>query len=171
MDKIKQVIILSQEQENTTLLAVIRLRGTVNVHFKVQETLDLLNVRRTNYMTLIPNTSSNLGMLNKTRDFITWGEINPKVLEHVLRKRGELRGKINLTDKYVKENTDYPTITSLAKALHKGELSLKEIPNMKRFFRLHPARKGFKAIKKGFAEGGDVGYRGEAINELIVRMA
>ena len=165
------MIKLSQEQEKTTLLAVIRLRGTVNVHFKIQETLDLLNVRRTNYMALIPNTPSNLGMLNKARDLITWGEINPKVLEHVLRKRGELRGKINLTDKYVKEHTNYPTITSLAKALHKGELSLKEIPNMKKFFRLHPARKGFKAIKKGFAEGGDVGYRGEAINELVVRMA
>ncbi len=165
------MIILSQEQEKTTLLAVIRLRGTVNVHFKVQETLDLLNVRRTNYMTLMSNTPSNLGMLNKARNFITWGEINPKVLEHVLRKRGELRGRISITDKYVKENTDYPTITSLAKALHKGELSLKEIPNMKKFFRLHPARKGFRAIKKGFAEGGDVGYRGEAINELIVRMA
>ena len=165
------MIILSQEQEETTLLAVIRLRGTVNVHFKVQETLNLLNVRRTNYMTLITNTQSNLGMLNKARDFITWGEINSKVLEHVLRKRGELRGRIGITDKYVKENTNYPTITSLAKALHKGELSLKEIPNMKKFFRLHPARKGFKALKKGFSEGGDVGYRGEAINELIVRMA
>jgi large subunit ribosomal protein L30 len=165
------VIILSQEQEQTTLLAVIRLRGTVNVHFKIQETLNLLNVRRTNYMSLIPNTPSNLGMLNKARDLITWGEINPKVLEHVLRKRGELKGKIAITDKYVKENTSYPTITSLAKALHKGELSLKEIPDMKKFFRLHPARKGFKAIKKGFAEGGAVGYRGEAINELIVRMA
>jgi large subunit ribosomal protein L30 len=42
---------------------------------------------------------------------------------------------------------------------------------MKRFFRLHPARKGYKAFKKGFAEGGELGYRGSAINELIVRMA
>ena len=73
---------------------------------------------------------------------------------------------INCFDLYPDQDT-----AILAKALHKGELSLKEIPNMKRFFRLHPARKGFKAIKKGFAEGGDVGYRGEAINELIVRMA
>ena len=162
---------MSQEQEKTTLLAVIRLRGTVNVHYKVQDTLNLLNVRRTNYMTLLPNTPSNLGMLNKAKNFITWGEIDSKVLEHVLRKRGELKGRTSLTDKYVKENTDYPTITSLAKALHKGEVTLKEIPNMKKFFRLHPARKGFKALKKGFAEGGDVGYRGEAINELIVRMA
>ena len=152
---------MSQEQEKTTLLAVIRLRGTVNVHFKIQETLDLLNVRRTNYMTLLPNTPSNLGMLNKARDHVTWGEINPKVLEHVLRKRGELRGRINLTDKYVKENTVYPTITSLAKALHKGDLSLKEIPDMKKFFRLHPARKGFKAIFSSI-----ILHRGESVSTV-----
>lgn len=42
----------------------------------------------------------------------------------------------------------------------------------KKFFRLHPPRKGFerKGIKKPFTVGGALGYRGEKINELIKRM-
>lgn len=162
---------MSQEKTTTELLAVIRLKGKINVNYKIKATLDMLNVRRTNYMTLIPNTPSYLGMLKKARNFITWGEINQDILKHVLEKRGEITGKKKLTNKHLKENTAYPTITALTKALHKGEVSLSEIPEMKRFFRLHPARKGYKGIKRGFAEGGEVGYRGTAINELIVRMA
>lgn len=162
---------MSQKQKTSHLMAVIRLRGRINVHFKVGETMDMLNVRRTNYMTIIPSTSSYLGMLRKSKDFLTWGEINQETLEHVIRKRGELEGRTSLTDKFVKENTPFPTIKAFSKALLNGEISIGDVPNMKKFFRLHPARKGYKALKKGFAEGGDLGYRGEAINELIVRMA
>jgi large subunit ribosomal protein L30 len=170
LDKI-EVKKMSQEKAKTDLLAVIRLKGKINVNYKIRATLDMLNVRRTNYMTLVPNTPSYLGMLKKARNFITWGEINADILKHVLEKRGEITGRKKLTNKHLKENTEYPTINALSKALHKGEISLNDIPELKRFFRLHPARKGYRGIKRGFSEGGDVGYRGTAINELIVRMA
>lgn len=162
---------MSKTQNKPDLLAVIRLKGKINVNYKIQATLNMLNVRRTNYMTLIPSTPSYLGMLKKARNFITWGEINQDVLRHVLEKRGEVTGRKKLTNKHLKEFSEYPTINALSKALHKGEVALGEIPEVKKFFRLHPARKGYRGIKKGFAEGGEVGYRGEAINELIVRMA
>ena len=109
-------------------MAVIRLRGKINVHFKVSETMDMLNVRKNNYMTIIPSTSSYLGMLRKSKDFLTWGEINQETLEHVIRKRGELEGKIRITDKFVKENTPYPTIKALSKALLNGETAIGEVP-------------------------------------------
>jgi large subunit ribosomal protein L30 len=162
---------MSQVQNKSELLAVIRLKGKINVNYKIQATLDMLNVRRTNYMTLIPNTPSYLGMLKKAQNFITWGEIDQDILKHILEKRGEIAGRQKLTNKHLKEHTEYPTITVLSKALHKGDVTLDEIPELKKFFRLHPARKGYRGIKKGFAEGGEVGYRGKAINELIVRMA
>ncbi len=162
---------MSQKQEKPELLAVIRLRGKVNVHFKVQETLDMLNIRRSNYMTLVPNTPSFLGMLKKAKDCVTWGEINKKALEHVLMKRGELPGKTKITNKYLKDHTPYTTIKALSKAFLACEVDFKDVPEMKRFFRLHPARKGYKKVKRGFAEGGELGYRGSAINELIIRMA
>jgi large subunit ribosomal protein L30 len=38
-------------------------------------------------------------------------------------------------------------------------------------FRLHPPSKGFKGkIKRGYGSGGELGYRGEKINELLRRM-
>ena len=162
---------MSQKQEKPELLAVIRLRGKVNVHFKVQETLTMLNVRRSNYMTLVPNTPSFLGMLMKAKDYVTWGEINKEALEHVLMKRGELPGRTKISNKYLKEHTSYATIKAFSKAFLECEADFKDVPEMKRFFRLHPARKGYKSVKRGFAEGGELGYRGSAINELIVRMA
>ncbi len=162
---------MSQAKDKPELLAVIRLRGTVNVHYKVKETLKMLNVRRSNYMTLVPNTSSYMGMLKKAKDYLTWGEVSQEALEYVLTKRGEIAGRNKISNKYLKENTSYTTIKSLSKALINGETSLNEITGVKKFFRLHPASKGYKSMKRGFAEGGDLGYRGEAINELIVRMA
>ena len=162
---------MSQKENIPELLAVIRLRGKVNVFYKVQQTLTMLNIRRANYMSLVLSTPSNLGMLKRAKDHTTWGEINQEALEHVLRKRGEITGGEKLSDKFVKENTAYPTIKALSKALLKGEVTIQKIPKMKKFFRLHPARKGYKSVKRNFADGGDLGYRGSAINELIVRMA
>lgn len=162
---------MSQNEEKPELLAVIRIRGTVNIHYKIKETLDMLNIQKANYMTIIPNTSSYLGMLIKAKDYITWGEINQKALEYLIKKRGELTGKKPVTNKFLKENTEYTTITALSKALINCETDLGKIPEMKKFFRLHPAKKGYKSVKRGFAEGGDLGYRGSAINELIIRMA
>ena len=44
------------------------------------------------------------------------------------------------------------------------------IPGLKPFFRLHPPRGGLRSVKKPFTLGGDLGYRGPAINDLIRRM-
>ncbi|MFT4250528.1 MAG: uL30 family ribosomal protein [Candidatus Woesearchaeota archaeon] len=35
---------------------------------------------------------------------------------------------------------------------------------------LHPPRGGFKSIKRSYRSRGDLGYRGEAIEELVARM-
>lgn len=162
---------MSQTTKKPELLAVIRIRGKVNVHYKIRETLNMLNVRRSNYMTLVPNTSSYMGMLKKAKDYLTWGEVSQEALEYVLNKRGEIAGRSKVSNKYLKENSSYTTIKALSKALINGETSLNDITGVKKFFRLHPASKGYKSVKRGFAEGGDLGYRGNAINELIVRMA
>lgn len=37
-------------------------------------------------------------------------------------------------------------------------------------FRLPNPKKGFRSIKKGYKQGGDLGYRGEEINELLGRI-
>ncbi|MCK4973572.1 MAG: uL30 family ribosomal protein, partial [Candidatus Heimdallarchaeota archaeon] len=67
---------MSEKQETPKLLAVIRIRGRINVFYKIQQTLDMLNIRKTNYMSVFPSTPSTLGMLKRAKDHITWGEIN-----------------------------------------------------------------------------------------------
>ena len=42
---------------------------------------------------------------------------------------------------------------------------------IKPLFRLRPPSKGFKGkVKKSFAAGGEAGYRGHSINDLLERM-
>ncbi|TFG10319.1 hypothetical protein EU534_01165, partial [Candidatus Heimdallarchaeota archaeon] len=54
---------MSTKEDKHELMAVIRLRGQVNVPLPIKENLKMLNVQRSNYMTLVPNTPSYLGML------------------------------------------------------------------------------------------------------------
>lgn len=152
-------------------IAIIRLRGRVGVNYDIEHTLKLLKLNCPNHAVLYPANDSIKGMLNLIKDQVTYGEVNASTIEHLLRKRGELIGKKKLTDSYVKKNTNYSTIKQLAKAIANGEALIKDLPNFKPVFRLSPPRKGFKSLKKPIGRKGDLGYRGEAINDLIARMA
>ena len=63
-----------------------------------------------------------------------------------------------------------PALT--AKAIVAGDAQVKDIPGLKRVFRLHPPRgtKGWGGIKRSFVVGGALGARGDAIGELVERM-
>ncbi|AMM54422.1 MULTISPECIES: 50S ribosomal protein L30 [Thermococcaceae] len=151
-------------------LAVIRIRGRVNVKRPVRDTLAMLRLHRVNHCVIVDDTPSYLGMLQKAKDYITWGEINAETLAKLIRKRGRLIGNKPVTDEYVKEKLGM-TIEEFAQKVVNGEMSLKDLPNLKPVFRLHPPRGGFRGSKKrSFKEGGALGYRGEKINDLIERM-
>ncbi len=152
-------------------LAVIRIRGGINVRGVVNKTLEMLNLTRVNHCVLVDDDPSTLGMLQAAKDYITWGAIKPETLEHLLRKRGRLQGDKHLTDEIVKSGTEFSSIGELAVAICNGKTGLKVLPGLKKVFRLHPPRKGYKSTKRPFKDFGDLGYRGERINELILRMA
>ncbi|MEM2289979.1 MAG: 50S ribosomal protein L30 [Candidatus Hadarchaeales archaeon] len=149
------------------MLAVVRLKGSVGGRKKVLDTLRMLGLTRPNHCVLVEDTPSYRGMLRVAKDFITWGEVNPATVERLLRKRGEVRGGARLTDEYVKKHSPHSSISELAVAMCRGKVQL---PGLKRVFRLHPPRKGLISLKHTFGHGGDLGYRGEAINELLLRM-
>jgi large subunit ribosomal protein L30 len=109
-------------------------------------------------------------MLQKAKDYITWGEVDLETLTELVEKRGRLVGGARLSEEYLAENTDYSTFEELANALLNGELKAQDI-DMKPVFRLHPPRKGYKGIRHSVNEGGSLGYRGEDINNLAKRMA
>jgi large subunit ribosomal protein L30 len=84
--------------------------------------------------------------------------------------RGKLVGDKKLSDKYLKENSDFKSIMSFAKAISTGETKYSDLKDIKPIIRLHPPRKGYEGIKRSFQVGGALGYRGDEINTLIDRM-
>jgi large subunit ribosomal protein L30 len=151
-------------------LAVIRIRGGIKALGVANRTLKMLNLTRVNHCVLVDDDPSTLGMLQEAKDYITWGEIKPETLEHLLKKRGRLQGDKHLTDEIVKSGTEFSSIKELANAICDGKTELKVLPQLKKVFRLHPPRKGYKSTKRPFKDLGDLGYRGERINELILKM-
>ncbi len=157
------------------LYLIIRLRGEADVHPDVEKTLNLLRLKRKYAASLYHSSLPGIeGMLRKVQDWATWGEINRETLIELLRKRGRIRGDKPLTDEWVVQNLGlYGGIPELADKLLAGELHYHKLEDkgVKPFFRLHPPRGGFKkTIKRHFTNQGELGYRGEAINDLVIRM-
>ena len=148
-------------------LAVIRLKGSVDLNGKKKDTLSLLRLSRPYYCTLVDNDPQKLGMLQKLKEMVTWGQIEPDVLEELLLERGELEGGKEVTDEVVDEKTPYSSVAEFAEAICEGEAELDALDGLKKVFRLHPSKKGFKSMRRSFSHGGAVGDRGDKINDLI----
>ncbi|MEM0026862.1 MAG: 50S ribosomal protein L30 [Ignisphaera sp.] len=158
---------------NTKLYAIIRLRGTVGTPKDVEYTLRLLRLTRKFHCVIYPATPEIEGMLEKVKDWITWGEIDLSVLTQLLKTRGRIVGNKPLTDEYVKKVLGFENIDVLAKAIFENKVLYHKLENygIKPIFRLHPPSKGFKgSIKKPYKDGGELGYRGKEINDLLLRM-
>ncbi|MCD6275968.1 MAG: 50S ribosomal protein L30 [Thermoplasmata archaeon] len=152
------------------MYAVIRVRGRTGVRKDIRDTLQMLRLTRVNHCVLIPDTPAYRGMLQKVKDYVTWGEINLETLTKLIKYKGRLYGDKPITDDYVKETLGYESIEEMARAILEGKMLYKDIPNVKPVFRLHPPLKGWEKTKRHFTEGGALGYRGEDINDLITRM-
>ena len=151
-------------------LAVVRLRGTVNVRKDVKDTLTMLHLTRPNNATLIPSSPTYLGMLQLIKDYVTWGEISKETLAALVEKRGEVRGGSRLGVADIKAH-GFKSMKGFVGALYGLKVKLTELKGIKPVYRLHPPSKGFKrSLKHNFGQGGELGYRGEKINELIGRM-
>jgi large subunit ribosomal protein L30 len=150
--------------------AVVRVRGTININIEIKETLRYLNLNRVNHCVILPENPVMKGMLQKAKDYITWGEVDGETAEKLIRSRGKIEGDHPLTDEYVKKNTDYATITDLSKAIAEGSADYKKVPGVTPIFRLAPPKSGHGTIKRHFQIGGSLGYRGAEIKALLDRM-
>jgi large subunit ribosomal protein L30 len=90
--------------------------------------------------------------------------------EGMIRSRGKIAGDKDITDDYLKENSEFSTVEELAKAIIENDYRMKDVEAAKPVFRLHPPVKGYEGNKRSYKNGGALGYRGEAINDLIARM-
>ncbi|MBI2651661.1 uL30 family ribosomal protein [Candidatus Woesearchaeota archaeon] len=122
-------------------IAVIRIRGLTGVRHDIDATLKKLRLYKKNYCVVLPKTKDYLGMVNKIKDYATWGEIDEDTYNLLLEKRKEKSAKPN------------------------GEQIKKffRLNSPKKGY-------GRKGIKVAFGNGGALGYRENKINELIARM-
>jgi len=151
-------------------LVAVRIRGLSDISQEVKDTMSMLRLNRNCHATLVDDRPAYNGMLRKSKDFLTWGEVSQENIALLLKKRGRLVGDKKLTDEYAKE-LGYKSLDDLAEALFKVEVECSSLSKVKPVFRLRPPKKGFKGkIKRSYAAGGELGYRGEAINDLLKRM-
>jgi large subunit ribosomal protein L30 len=151
------------------MLAVIRVRGNIRVKKELKDTMKMLRLFRVNHMVLVPKRKQTKKMVEKVKDYVTYGEINQETLEKVLIKRGFV-GKKKISVEFLKENK-INSFQELSEKILSGKIDLNEL-GIKPVFRLRPPRKGFErgGIKKSFSVGGSLGYRATEINKLINRM-
>ncbi len=132
--------------ENGKLIAIVRIRGKVNLNYNIEETMQRLSLKAVNNCTLVRLTDSYKGMIVKCQNHVAYGEIDEQTLAKLLSKK-------------------LPKASAKELANGVPELLKAEMP-----LRLHPPRRGYRAIKQSFRQGGQLGYMGKEINGLINRM-
>ncbi|MFX0093116.1 MAG: 50S ribosomal protein L30 [Candidatus Hodarchaeota archaeon] len=157
---------------NRRHLAVVRVRGPVNVRGDINYTLNLLRLSKVNHLVIVENRPEYLGMLQKVKDYVTWGEISLEMFNELLRKRGRLAGNKKLSDEMIREHTSFSSIKDFAEKFFEFKTEKDSFSQLKPVFRLSPPRKGYerRGIKQSYTVKGALGYRGEAINKLLKRM-
>jgi large subunit ribosomal protein L30 len=153
-------------------IAVLRVRGRAHMKPQVEYAMRLIGLTRKNYCTILPEGDQTKRTIFKVKDYTTWGTVDDKMVEALLRERGRVSGDKKLTDQYVKANSKFADLKALAASVAKGEARLKDVEGLKKFFRLNPPKKGFerKGIKKPFNVGGALGDRKDKIGDLLGRM-
>jgi len=158
------------ETKERRCICAVRVRGTIRASRDVRETLKMLRLTRNNYAVLIDYRPSFIGMLKAAQNFITWGETSKEIVHMLITKKGRLIGNKKLTEEYA-QTAGFKSLDELAEAIFNCRVEYLKLPNVQPVFKLHPPTKGFKGkIKKSYGAGGELGYRGEKINELVKRM-
>jgi large subunit ribosomal protein L30 len=150
------------------VLAVIRIRGKVNVNKKIEDTLKMLRLNNVNNCVIVPEEPTYLGMIEKCKDYIAYGNIKYETFFEMLKKRGRLIGDKRLNEENVKK-LGFQSIEDMAKQIFEGKIKINKIEGFNPVFRLTPPSGGHKSIKEHYPHG-SLGNWGENINDLIIKM-
>lgn len=151
---------------------IVRVRSDRGVERSIRDTMAMMNLTRVNHATIVPENSTYAGMLQKSKDFVTWGVVDAGTIENLLKERGRMVGDKPVDDAAIKAGSDFKSVKDFSKALASGEATMKSVDGLKPVLRLHPPRgsKGWGGIKRAFSVGGALGFRGEEISSLAERM-
>ena len=137
------------------MICIIRISGDVKLDHGIRETMNRLRLGRKYTCVVINPKKEEIGMIEKIRSFIAFGNIENNVFEKLIEKRGKRIDKKKMIDS-----------KKVVEELNKGKKY--EDLNLKPFFRLHPPRGGIDS-KIHFPKG-VLGDNGEKINDLVLRM-
>ncbi len=140
------------------MIAIIRIKGQVEIPGDIKETLNRFNLKRKYSCTIIKETPETRGMLKKIRSFVAFGNIDEKTFKQLIEKRGQHieKGKKLNPEKIISEFVNSKTNKKLS------DFEIKPV------FRLHPPRGGIKS--KFHYPKGVLGNNKQDINKLITRM-
>ena len=71
---------------------VIRVRSDRGVERSIRETMSYLNLTKVNHAVIVPESDTYAGMLQKAKDFVTWGPVSSESIAQMIRERGRLPG-------------------------------------------------------------------------------
>lgn len=161
---------MTQQTEACKCIVAVKVRGEVSAQREARETTALLGLTHTNHAVIIDSRPAYIGMLQRAQSYVTWGEATKETIANMIKNRGRLVGNKKLTDEAA-QKLGFNTVDELAVAIYNCEAEWNKLDGVTKTFRLRPPKKGYKGkTKKSFRAGGEAGYRGEAVNELLKRM-
>ncbi|WP_048087798.1 50S ribosomal protein L30 [Metallosphaera yellowstonensis] len=152
----------------TASILVIRIRGRASTPWDIQETLDRLRLYNHYNAMIYPAEEQIVGMIRRVQSYVTWGELNMEGAKAIISRLETFKGKLD--EGIIKEKMGI-TLEEFLRDLVEGRIRLNKQDFVKLPIRLHPPKKGFKGKVNSFlGSGGELGYRGDKINELVRRM-
>jgi large subunit ribosomal protein L30 len=71
-----------------TNIAIIRIRGTDDVKGTIESTMIMLKLHKKHTCSVYPKTPVLMGMLEKCKDYVTYGELDEETYKLLVDKRG-----------------------------------------------------------------------------------
>ena len=96
------------------MLAVIRIRGSVNTRKEINDTLKMLRLPYVNNCVLAEDKPEIKGMIEKCKYYVTFGEIDKETLVALLKKRLRLAGNKRVDEKILSAVTGFDSFEKFA---------------------------------------------------------
>jgi large subunit ribosomal protein L30 len=129
--------------------AVIRVRGHRKINKDIEDTMCMLRLTRVNHCVIIPENDAMKGMLQKAKDFITWGEVSEETLARMIRTRGRLMGDRPIDDDYVRGNSRFATVDELVKSVVTGRDQVRRAPGRQAPVQASSSGQGVRGREEG----------------------
>ncbi|MFH0961989.1 MAG: uL30 family ribosomal protein [archaeon] len=142
------------------IIGAILIKSPIGAKPDAKKTLALLGLLKINTLALLPEGPMYKSMLQKAKDYVTWGTISAELAARVIEKRGELVGG---------KDVDARAASGAAAGMVAGKLLLDH--GIKKDIHLHPPTGGFKkTLKRAITAKGEAGDRKEKMTALLERM-